>query len=170
MGTYSRASYLCFSSGRKGILWINSFFSGSLRSTNFMSFLRRRQRSCMSKCSKTSAPPSPDPRRRVIVALKISGCSTPPVMWRNLMREYKSLTELMLSVLALQQTDHVCTYIGVPVRTHRDFAPISHAAKATLVLAFRIVWPSSSTTRRHSISCERRTLLTPFSRSRESFP
>ena len=62
------------------------------------------------------------------------------------------------------------TYIGVPVNTQREVDFSSDAARATLVFAFRMVCPSSRTTRRHFTLSLSSTFPTPSSRSRASFP
>lgn len=85
--TYSNASYFFFSSGQKVMRWMYSVLGGSLRSTNAMSFLRRRHRSNISDCNSASPRAWPLARGREMTALKISDCSIPPVMWRNLSKE-----------------------------------------------------------------------------------
>lgn len=153
-----------------------SVFLGSLRSTNFMSFFRLRQISCINDCRIASALQSPDISFRVIALLNISGCSMPPVMCKNFTKDWRSFTELILvtsqyRVTTLQGRHQlVGTYMGVPVRTQRDWALSSLAARATLVFTFLIVCPSSSTTRRQFFFWLSRVLLPPSSSSLASVP
>ena len=95
-GTYSNALYLTFSSGRKEIRWTYSVLGGILRSTNFMSFVRRMQRSCITSWSSFSALSLPYPSGRAINVLKTSGCSNPPVICRNANSDCRSLILLTL--------------------------------------------------------------------------
>lgn len=94
--THKSASYFLFSSAQNVIRWTYSVFGGSLRSTNFMSFLRRKQRSCIRDCSNASPTGKPSVSGRVITVLKTSNCSIPPVSRKNLTREWISRTLLTL--------------------------------------------------------------------------